>query len=213
MFFMGSLYMQQVLGYDALEIGLAFLPTTLAMGIMSIRFSDRLINRFGPKNVLIPGLTLIGLGLALFTNTPVDGVYLENVLPPMLLLGIGAGSSFTALMTLAMSGATQEDAGLASGLVNTTAQVGAALGLAVLATLSATRTENLIADGTSEPAGARQRLSPRVLDRRRAGRHRHRGRRDRGRGTRRGARDTPRRRRATRRARPKGQREPAFSSS
>jgi MFS family permease len=152
MFFMGSLYMQQVLGYDALQIGFAFLPTTLAMGIMSIRFSDRLINRFGPKNVLIPGLSLIGIGLALFTNTPVDGVYLENVLPPMLLLGIGAGASFTSLMTLAMSGATQEDAGLASGLVNTTAQVGAALGLAVLATLSATRTENLIADGTSEPS-------------------------------------------------------------
>ena len=151
MFFMGSLYMQQVLGYDALQIGFAFLPTTLAMGIMSIRFSDRLINRFGPKNVLIPGLTLIGIGLALFTNTPVDGVYLENVLPPMLLLGIGAGASFTSLMTLAMSGATQEDAGLASGLVNTTAQVGAALGLAVLATLSSTRTENLIGDGTSEP--------------------------------------------------------------
>ena len=151
MFFMGSLYMQQVLGYDALQIGFAFLPTTLAMGIMSIRFSDRLINRFGPKNVLIPGLTLIGIGLALFTNTPVDGVYVTNVLPPMLILGIGAGSSFTALMTLAMSGATQEDAGLASGLVNTTAQVGAALGLAVLATLSATRTENLLAGGTSEP--------------------------------------------------------------
>ena len=152
MFFMGSLYMQQVLGYDALEIGFAFLPTTLAMGIMSIRFSDRLINRFGPKNVLIPGLTLIGLGLALFTNTPVDGKYVENVLPPMLLLGIGAGASFTSLMTLAMSGATQEDAGLASGLVNTTAQVGAALGLAVLATISATRTDNLLADGASEPS-------------------------------------------------------------
>ena len=151
MFFLGSLYMQQVLGYDALEIGFAFLPTTLAMGIMSIRYSDRLINRFGPKNVLIPGLALIGLGLALFTNTPVDGKYLENVLPPMLLLGIGAGASFTALMTLAMSGATQADAGLASGLVNTTAQVGAALGLAVLATLSATRTDNLLAGGTSEP--------------------------------------------------------------
>ena len=154
MFFMGSLYMQQVLGYDALEIGLAFLPATLAMGIMSIRYSDRLINRFGPKHVLIPGLTLIGLGLALFTRTPVDGVYLEHVLPPMLLLGIGAGSSFTALMTLAMSGATPQDAGLASGLVNTTAQVGAALGLAVLATLSATRTENLLADGAGAAAAA-----------------------------------------------------------
>jgi MFS family permease len=90
--------------------------------------------------------------LALFTRIPVDGVYLEHVLPPMLLLGIGAGVSFTSLMTLAMSGATPQDAGLASGLVNTTAQVGAALGLAVLATLSATRTENLIADGTGEAA-------------------------------------------------------------
>ncbi|MDQ3730012.1 MAG: MFS transporter, partial [Actinomycetota bacterium] len=152
MFFLGSLYMQEVLGYDALEIGLAFLPTTLAMGVMSIRYSDRLINRFGPKRVLIPGLALIGAGLALFTRTPVDGVYLEHVLPPMLFLGVGAGVSFTALMGLAMSGATQEDAGLASGLVNTTAQVGAALGLAVLATLSATRTENLVADGASEPS-------------------------------------------------------------
>ena len=152
MFFLGSLYMQQVLGYDALQIGLAFLPATLAMGIMSIRFSDRLINRFGPKQVLIPGLTLIGLGLVVFTRTPVDGSYVEHVLPPMLLLGIGAGSTFTALMTLAMSGATPQDAGLASGLVNTTAQVGAALGLAVLATLSATRTENLIADGADAAA-------------------------------------------------------------
>ncbi len=150
MFFLGSLYMQEVLGYDALEIGLAFLPATLAMGVMSIRYSDRLINRFGPKHVLIPGATLIGLGLALFTRTPVDGVYVEHVLPPMLLLGVGAGVSFTALMTLAMSGATQEDAGLASGLVNTTAQVGAALGLAVLATLSATRTENLLGEGASQ---------------------------------------------------------------
>jgi EmrB/QacA subfamily drug resistance transporter len=152
MFFLGSLYMQEVLGYTALEIGLAFLPATLAMAVMSIRYSDRLINRFGPKRVLLPGLSLIGLGLALFTRTPVDGVYLEHVLPPMLLLGVGAGSSFTALMTLAMSGATQEDAGLASGLVNTTAQVGAALGLAVLATLSATRTENLLGDGVSQAA-------------------------------------------------------------
>jgi EmrB/QacA subfamily drug resistance transporter len=150
MFFLGSLYLKEIQGYDPLEIGLAFLPTTLAMGTMSIRFSDRLINRFGPKNVLLPGLALIGLGLAMFTRTEVDGNYASQVLPPMLLLGIGAGSSFTALMTLAMSGATQEDAGLASGLVNTTAQVGAALGLAVLATLSATRTENLVGDGTGQ---------------------------------------------------------------
>jgi EmrB/QacA subfamily drug resistance transporter len=152
MFFLGSLYMEQVLGYDALEIGLAFLPATLAMALMSIRYSDRLINRFGPKNVLVPGLVLIGLGLVVFTRTPVEGSYVEHVLPPMLLLGLGAGASFTSLMTLAMSSATQQDAGLASGLVNTTAQVGAALGLAVLATLSATETENLIAGGTGEAA-------------------------------------------------------------
>ncbi len=148
MFFLGSLYLKEIEGYDPLEIGLGFLPTTLAMGTMSIRFSDRLVNRFGPKNVLIPGLFLIGIGLVLFTRIQVDGNYVSQVLPPMILLGIGAGSAFTSLMTLAMSGATQEDAGLASGLVNTTAQVGAALGLAVLATLSATRTENLEAGGT-----------------------------------------------------------------
>ena len=152
MFFLGSLYMQQVLGYDELEIGLAFLPATVAMGVMSVRFSDRLINRFGPKQVVIPGLALIGLGLALFTRISIGGNYLAEILPPMLLLGIGAGSTFTALMTLAMSGSTPQDAGLASGLVNTTAQVGAALGLAVLATLSASRTEGLIAGGTAEPA-------------------------------------------------------------
>jgi EmrB/QacA subfamily drug resistance transporter len=152
MFFLGSLYMQQVLAYDELEIGLAFLPATVAMGVMSVRFSDRLINRFGPKQVLIPGLALIGLGLALFTRISLEGNYLTEILPPMLLLGIGAGSTFTALMTLAMSGSTPQDAGLASGLVNTTAQVGAALGLAVLATLSASRSEDLIAGGTAEPA-------------------------------------------------------------
>ena len=83
----------------------------------------------------------------LFTRAPVDGDYVTHVLPVMVLLGTGAGVSFPALMTLAMSGATPSDAGLASGLVNTTAQVGGALGLAVLATLSASRSEHLIADG------------------------------------------------------------------
>ena len=92
---------------------------------------------------------LIAIGLALFTRAPVDGNYFENILPVMLVLAAGIGVSFPALMTLAMSGATQEDAGLASGLVNTTAQVGGALGLAVLATLSTTRTDNLLAEGES----------------------------------------------------------------
>jgi EmrB/QacA subfamily drug resistance transporter len=152
-FFLGSLYLQRVLGYDALEIGFAFLPATIVMGAMSIRYSERLIMRFGARTTLLPGLALIGAALALFTRAPVEGSYVEHVLPVMVLLGFGAGTSFPALMTLSMSGATQEDAGLASGLVNTSAQVGGALGLAVLATLSATRSENL-RDGGDATASA-----------------------------------------------------------
>jgi EmrB/QacA subfamily drug resistance transporter len=149
MFFLGALYLQRVLGYDALQIGLAFLPATVVMGALSVRYSERLITRFGARTTLIPGLVLLGAGLALFTQAPVDGSFVLHVLPVVTLLGFGAGVSFPALMTLAMSGATHEDAGLASGLVNTTAQVGGALGLAVLATLSATRSETLIGGGMS----------------------------------------------------------------
>jgi EmrB/QacA subfamily drug resistance transporter len=147
MFFLGSLYLQRVLGYDALELGLAFLPVTIVMGTLSIRYSERLIMRFGARTTLIPGLVLIAVGLVLFTQAPVNGSYVQHVLPPMILFGFGAGLSFPALMTLAMSGATQEDAGLASGLVNTSAEVGGALGLAVLATLSTTRTDSLLDSG------------------------------------------------------------------
>jgi EmrB/QacA subfamily drug resistance transporter len=149
MFFMGALYLQRVLHYDALEIGLAFLPTTLVMGTLSARYSERLVMRFGARKTLLPGLVLLAAGLLLFTNTPVDGSYVLNVLPVMILLGVGAGSSFPALMTIAMSGATAEDAGLASGLVNTSMQVGGALGLAVLATLSANETASLRDSGSS----------------------------------------------------------------
>ncbi|HTA15989.1 MAG TPA: MFS transporter [Solirubrobacteraceae bacterium] len=152
MFFLGALYLRRVLGYDALEIGLAFLPVTITMGTMSIRFSEPLITRFGARATLPPGLGLIAAGLALFARTPVHADYLLNVLPSMALLGTGAGLCFPALMTVAMSGATQSDAGLASGLVNTTAQVGGALGLAVLATLSASRSARLIAHGQSTAA-------------------------------------------------------------
>jgi EmrB/QacA subfamily drug resistance transporter len=153
MFFMGALYLQRVLGYDALEIGLAFLPATLVMGTMSLRYSERLVMRFGARTTLLAGMVLIVAGLALFTRAPVDGAYVRDVLPVMILLGFGIGASFPALMTLAMSGATHEDAGLASGLVNTTAQVGGALGLAVLATLSTTRSDSL-ADGGHVTASA-----------------------------------------------------------
>jgi EmrB/QacA subfamily drug resistance transporter len=152
LFFMGALYLQRVLGYDALEVGLAFLPATLVMGTLSLRYSELLITRFGARTVLLPGMVLTAAGLALFIRAPVDGNYAEHVLPVMILLGFGIGVSFPALMTLAMSGATREDAGLASGLVNTTAQVGGALGLAVLATLSTTRSHDLIASGKGIPS-------------------------------------------------------------
>jgi EmrB/QacA subfamily drug resistance transporter len=148
-FFLGALYLQLVLHYDALQIGLAFLPTTVVMGLLSLRYAERLITRFGARSTLLPGLVLIAVGLVLFSQAPVDGSYLQHVLPMTIVLGVGIGIAFPALTTLAMSGATEQDAGLASGLVNTTVQVGGALGLAVLATLSATRTEALLAAGQS----------------------------------------------------------------
>ena len=151
-FFLGALYLRRVLGYDALDIGLAFLPVSLTMGTLSIRYSERLVTRFGARNMLVPGLALIGLALVLFAQVPVHGSYLAHVLPSMLLLGIGAGVCFPALMNVAMSGAEPQDAGLASGLVNTTAQVGGALGLAVLATLSTSRSAHLIAQGHATAA-------------------------------------------------------------
>src|SRR5215207_5440361 len=149
MFFMGSLYLQLVQGYDALQIGLAFLPVPIIMGTLTGRYSEPLIMRFGARRLLFPGLGLVVAGLVLFTRAPVDGDYLVDVLPVLILLGVGIGICFPALMTIAMSGATRADAGLASGLVNTSAQVGGALGLAVLATLSTSRSDDLIAAGHS----------------------------------------------------------------
>jgi EmrB/QacA subfamily drug resistance transporter len=150
MFFLGALYLQQVLGYSAIEVGLAFLPVTLIIGTLSLGFSARLNLRYGARATLVPGLVLIGAGMALFARVPVDAGYLVDILPPMVLFGLGAGLSFPSLMTLAMSGATENDSGLASGLVNTTLQVGGALGLAVLATLSTERTSGLLEEGESQ---------------------------------------------------------------
>jgi EmrB/QacA subfamily drug resistance transporter len=151
MFFLGTLYMQLVLGYDALQIGLAFLPIAVSIGTLSVGFSARLNTRFGERPVMLVGLGLMLVGLALFVRAPADGNYLEHLLPVMLPLGIGLGLAFPALMTLAMSGASGDDAGLASGLVNTTAQVGGALGLAILATTSTSRTTELLAQDASRP--------------------------------------------------------------
>ena len=149
MFFLGALYLQEILGYDALEVGLAFLPSCFLMGILSIGLAEKLIMGIGPRTALIIGLVFAAAGLVGFTRAPVDGTWVVNILPVMILLGVGAGVAMPSLMTLSMSGATQEDAGLASGLVNTTVQVGGAIGLAVLATVASEHTDSLIAGGTA----------------------------------------------------------------
>jgi EmrB/QacA subfamily drug resistance transporter len=147
MFFLGALYLQRILGYDPFQVGLAFLPATIIMGTLSLGFSAKLAMRFGPKPTMVPALVLLAAGLLLFSRTPVDGDYWTDILPVMILLGLGAGLSFPPIMTLAMSDVRPEDSGLASGLVNMSSQVGGAVGLAVLATLATSRTGNLRADG------------------------------------------------------------------
>jgi EmrB/QacA subfamily drug resistance transporter len=149
LFFLGALYLERVLGYSALEIGLAFLPQALLLGALSLGLAERLQTRFGARNTLLAGLGLVVAGVLLFARAPVDAEYVVDLLPAMLLLGTGAGLAYPSLLTFSLSAATERDAGLASGIVNTTFQVGGALGLAVLATLSTTRTENLLAEGAS----------------------------------------------------------------
>jgi EmrB/QacA subfamily drug resistance transporter len=150
MFFVGVLYLQHVLRYDAMGIGLAFLPVTVVMGGLSLRYSEKLISRYGARTTVVSGLALVATGLTLFARVPVHGQYLVDVLPAMMLLGVGAGMAFPALAALGMAEATPEDAGLASGVFNTTAEVGSALGLAVLATLSAGRYLTLRRGGVSD---------------------------------------------------------------
>ena len=152
MFFLGALYLQRILGYDPLEVGLAFLPSTIVMGTMSLKLSGPLAMRYGPKAMLLVSLVSIGLGLLLFSQTPVDATYATQVMPATIFIGIGAGLGFPSLMGLAMSGATPSDSGLASGLINTSVQVGGAIGLAVLATLASERTDALRAGGDSVDA-------------------------------------------------------------
>jgi EmrB/QacA subfamily drug resistance transporter len=151
-FFLGALYVQKVLHYSPLKIGFAFLPVSVLMGTISVRYSDRLVHRFGGRRLAVAGFALISGALFLFATAPATGGYWAHLFPSFVLIGIGAGLCFPPLMGLAMSGVQPQDAGLASGLVNTTAQVGGALGLAVLATLTATRTAHALAAGRSEAA-------------------------------------------------------------
>ena len=147
LFFIGALYMQLVLRFSVAEIGLAFLPVAVVIAVLSLKLAPKLIGRVDARTVLVPGLLLIAGGLVFFARVPVDGSYLVDVLPVMLLLGTGAGLCFPAVLTVAMADATSSDAGVRSGLVSTTQQIGPALGLAVLAALSSMRTETSLASG------------------------------------------------------------------
>jgi EmrB/QacA subfamily drug resistance transporter len=146
-FFLSALYLQRVLGYSPLQVGLAFLPTSLIMGAFSIGLSAKLVLRFGIRPPLVAGLSLASVGLLLFVRAPVDGSFVSNVLPSMILLGCGAGMAFNPLLLAAMSDVEPSEAGLASGVVNTAFMMGGALGLAVLASLAASRTDTLLASG------------------------------------------------------------------
>jgi len=151
-FFMGSLDLERVLGYGPMAIGLAFLPVAVVMAVFSIRFSAQLITRFGPVPVLGAGQAVVAVALAMLGFGPTNANYLVHLLVPLALLGLGGGLSFPSLTIIAMSDVRPADAGLASGILNTTGQVGGALGLAVLATLAGSRTLTLVHEGAGSAA-------------------------------------------------------------
>jgi EmrB/QacA subfamily drug resistance transporter len=145
-FFLSALYLQKVLGYTPLEVGFAYLPSMVIWGASSL-YSDKLVMRFGIKPPLLVGLGLMTLSLLLFARAPVDGSFVVDVLPATIVVGLGAGIGFNPILLSAMSGVAPQEAGLASGVVNTSFMMGGALGLAVLASLASARTDNLLASG------------------------------------------------------------------
>jgi EmrB/QacA subfamily drug resistance transporter len=146
-FFLSALYLQQILGYTPLEVGLAYLPSMVIWGGSSLLLSDRLVMRYGVKTPLVAGLALMTVALLFFARTPVDGSYLVDVLPGTIAIGLGAGIAFNPLLLAAMSGVRPTESGLASGVVNTSFMMGGALGLAILASLAASRTDILLDSG------------------------------------------------------------------
>lgn len=146
-FFISALYMQLVLGYTPMQVGLAFLPANLIMAVFSLGLSARMVMRWGIRGPLAGGLGLAAIGLLLFARAPVQGTFVLDVLPGMLLLGLGAGVAFNPMLLAAMSDVDPADSGIASGVVNTSFMMGGALGLAVLASLAAARTQQLTAAG------------------------------------------------------------------
>lgn len=148
-FFVGTLYLQQVLGYNALETGLTFLPATLLLGAMSMGPSARLVRRFGPKPPLAAGTALMVIGLVLMARAPVDGRLIVDVMPAMIVIGIGIGVSFLPLFLLALSDVPEAQAGVSSGVLTTSQQIGGALGIAVLVAIAAARTDAVGGDPTA----------------------------------------------------------------
>jgi MFS family permease len=146
-FFLSALYLQRVLGYSALEVGFAFLPATLIWGLSSLFVSDKLVMRFGIKVPLVGGLLLYTAVLLLFARAPTDGNFWVDLLPGMLLIGIGGGITFNPILLAAMGSVEPSEAGLASGVVNTSFMMGGALGLAILASVAASRTDSLTSSG------------------------------------------------------------------
>ena len=149
-FFLTALYLQLVLGYSPLEVGLSFLPANLIMGALSIGVSAKLVMRYSFRAPLAAGLGLAGLAMLLFTRVPVDGDYVMDVLPSMILLGLGAGIAFNPVLLAAMSDVEPQEAGLASGIINTSFMMGGALGLAALASAADSRTTHLLSSGSSQ---------------------------------------------------------------
>ena len=148
-FFLSALYMQRVLGFTPMQIGIAFVPANLVMAAFSLSLSARLVMRFGVRRPLGVGLVLAAMGLALFARAPVSGTLIRDVLPGMLLLGVGGGIAFNPMLMAAMSEVAHTESGLASGIVNTAFLLGGALGLAVLASVAAARSGGLLANGAS----------------------------------------------------------------
>ena len=151
MFFFLSRYMQEVLGYSALDTGLSYLPLAIVI-IVSAGGAAQLVTRLGFKPVLVTGLALIAIALLWFSQVPSDGSYLPNLLAPMIIVAVGLGFAFVPVTIAAVSGISADDSGLASGLINTSQQVGGALGLAVLGTIASSKTTDLIGTGQGAPA-------------------------------------------------------------
>ena len=146
-FFLSALYLQLVLGYTPWQVGLAFVPTNVIMAVCSLGISARLVMRFGIKPPLAAGLLCAAAGLLLFARAPVDGTFAVDVLPPMLLLGFGAGIAFNPVLMAAMNDVAPSESGLASGIVNTSFMMGGALGLAILASIAGARTQTVALRG------------------------------------------------------------------